>query len=146
MEFLAAPSTEGQAKVLAITAASSLWMKPIIDYLQEGQLPDNKVEARRMRARAARYYLHDDMLYKRGFMTPLLRCLDDLDCQTVLKEIHASHCGNHAEGILSSKGTPPRFLLAYDEARHNESSKEVRHMPEVCKNTTSTTRLPSTDV
>ena len=51
-----------------------------------------------MRARAARYYLYDNMLYKRGFTTLLLRCVDDPDCQTVLKEIHAGHYGNYVGG------------------------------------------------
>ena len=74
-------------------------MRPIIDYLQEERLPSDKIEARRMRARTARYYLHDDMLYKRGFTALLLRCLDDPNCQVVLKEIHEGYYGNHARGL-----------------------------------------------
>ena len=46
MEFLAALSTEGQGEVSMITVASNSWMKPIIDYVQEGKLPNNKVEMR----------------------------------------------------------------------------------------------------
>lgn len=75
-------------------------MNLILDYLQNGKLPEDKLEARRLRARATQYCVYDDKLYKRRFTTPLLRCIDGTDCQTVLEEIHAGHCGNHA-GALS---------------------------------------------
>ncbi|XP_052172158.1 uncharacterized protein LOC127788082 [Diospyros lotus] len=66
---------------------------------EAAELPEDKLEARRLRARVAWYCIYDDRLYKRGFSAPLLRCIDGTDCQTVLKEIHAGHCDNHARAL-----------------------------------------------
>ena len=85
---------------MAITVQPNSWMSSLVNYLQEGKLLENKLEARRIRARAARYCIYDDRLYKKRFSTPLLRCIDDEDCEVVLNDIHAGHCGNHA-GALS---------------------------------------------
>ena len=59
-------------------------MNPIVAYLKDGELPEDKLEARRLQARSTWSCLYDDKLYKRGFSVPLLRCMDDVDCQAVL--------------------------------------------------------------
>ena len=51
------------------------WMTPIVSYLKDGKLPDGKDEARKLRVRAARYVLMGEVLYKRSFSQPYLRCL-----------------------------------------------------------------------
>ncbi|XP_052205170.1 uncharacterized protein LOC127809995 [Diospyros lotus] len=100
VEFLAAPSTEQSAETMEIGTPQGSWMSPILEYLRGGKLPIDKLEARRLRARAVRYCIHDEVLYKQGFIAPLLRCIEGPDCRIVLEEIHAGHCGNHA-GALS---------------------------------------------
>ena len=42
-------------------------MTPIVSYLKDGKLPEGKDEAKKLRIRAARYVLINDVLYKRGF-------------------------------------------------------------------------------
>ncbi|KAK2356206.1 hypothetical protein QL285_093557 [Trifolium repens] len=39
-----------------------------------------------------------DKLYKRGFSTPLLLCVSELESQRIMKEIHEGSCGNHIGG------------------------------------------------
>ena len=56
--------------------ATNTWMTPIVQYLKDGQLPEDKRKARLLRLKAARYILYDGQLYKRGFSTPLLKCVD----------------------------------------------------------------------
>ena len=51
------------------------WMTPIIDYLKEEKLPQGRDEAHKLRIKSARYVLIDEVLYKRGFSQPYLRCL-----------------------------------------------------------------------
>ena len=51
------------------------WMTPIISYLKDGRLPEGKDEARKLRVRSARYVLLNEVLCKRGFSQPYLRCL-----------------------------------------------------------------------
>ena len=50
-------------------------MTPIVSYLKEGKLPEGKDEARKLNVRVAKYLLMDEVLYKRGFSQPYLRCL-----------------------------------------------------------------------
>ena len=42
-------------------------MTPIISYLKEGSLLEEKDKARKLRVKSARYVLMDEVLYKRGF-------------------------------------------------------------------------------
>ena len=72
------------------------WMTPIVSYLKDGKLPEGKDEARKLRVRAARYVLIDEVLYKRGFSQPYLRCLTSDEANYVLREIHEGACGNHS--------------------------------------------------
>ena len=39
-------------------------MTPIIRYLKEGWLPENKAKARKIHIRAARFVIIDDVLYR----------------------------------------------------------------------------------
>ncbi|KAL8528730.1 hypothetical protein ACS0TY_006255 [Phlomoides rotata] len=61
---------------------------PIFEYLLNGTLPEDSVQANRLRIRAARYTIIRDQLYKHGFSLPLLKCLTKEQGQLVLNEIH----------------------------------------------------------
>ena len=71
-------------------------MTPIISYLKEGSLPEGKDKARRLRVRSARYVLLNDVLYKRDFSQPYLRCLSPDEENYVLREVHEGAYGNHS--------------------------------------------------
>ena len=71
------------------------WMTPIVSYLKDGKLPEGKDKARKLRVRAARYILMDEVLYKRGFSQPYFRCLAPDEANYVLREVHEGACGNH---------------------------------------------------
>ena len=64
------------------------WMIPIISYLKDGSLLEGKDEARRLRIRSARYVILNDVLYKRSFSQPYLRCLSLDEANYMLREIH----------------------------------------------------------
>ncbi|XP_030929394.1 uncharacterized protein LOC115955416 [Quercus lobata] len=72
------------------------WMTPIISYLKDGRLPEEKDEARKLRVRSARYVLMNEVLYKRGFSQTYLRCLAPDEANYVLREVHEGACGNHS--------------------------------------------------
>ena len=74
-------------------------MTPIVQYLKDGVLPKDKKKARLLRIKSARYTLYDDQLYKRGFSTPLLKCVDLEQGNHILQEIREGICGNHAGGL-----------------------------------------------
>ena len=64
--------------------------------MKDGQLLEEKDDARKLRVRSARYILMDEVLYKRGFSQPYLRCLAPDEANYVLREIHERACGNHS--------------------------------------------------
>ena len=72
------------------------WMTPIVGYLKEGKLPQGRNEARKLRIKSTRYVLMDEMLYKRDFSQPYLRCLALDEANYVLREVHEETCGNHS--------------------------------------------------
>ena len=67
-----------------------------MSYLKDGRLSKAKDEARKLRVRAAKYVLLDEVLYKRGFSRPYLRCLASDEANYVLREVHEGACGNHS--------------------------------------------------
>ena len=72
------------------------WMTPIVSYLKDEKLLEWKDKARKLRVRTARYFLMDEVLYKRGFSQPYLRCLAPNEANYVLREVHEGAYGNHS--------------------------------------------------
>ena len=73
-------------------------MTLIIQYLRDGILPEDKNKARRLRLKVAQYILYDGKLYRKGFSTPLLKCIDLEEGNYIFQEIYEGFCSNHAGG------------------------------------------------
>ncbi|GMN42948.1 hypothetical protein TIFTF001_012149 [Ficus carica] len=73
-------------------------MDPIVRYLTESQLPENRGEARWIKNTSVRYMLIDGKLYRRGYSTPYQRCVGPAEADYLMKEIHSGVCGNHSVG------------------------------------------------
>ena len=76
--------------------SESNWATIIASYLKDGILPDEKEAARKLKVRAARFVLIKDVLYKRGFSRPHLRCLGNEEVDYVMREVHEGICKNHS--------------------------------------------------
>ena len=61
LEILDEPSIDKHQQVDAISDKPT-WMDPIMAYLRDGTLPQDKFEARRLRYRSARYFLDKEKL------------------------------------------------------------------------------------
>ena len=72
------------------------WKMPLITYLRSGTLPYGKDAARKLKVKASRFVLIKDVLYKRGFSQPYLRCLSHDEADYVMREVHEGICGNHS--------------------------------------------------
>ena len=70
-------------------------MTSIVSYLKEGKLLEGRDEARKLRIKSAKYFLMDEVLYKRGFSQFYLRCLAPDEANYVLREVHEGACDNH---------------------------------------------------
>ena len=71
------------------------WTTPIVSYLKDGTLPDSKEAARKLKVQTAWFVLIKDVLYKRGFSHPYLRCLTTKETDYVIREVYKGICGNH---------------------------------------------------
>ena len=72
------------------------WTTPLIAYLRSDILPDGKNAARKLKVQASRFVLLEDVLYKRGFSRPYLRCLSHDEVDYIMREVHEGICGNHS--------------------------------------------------
>ena len=73
----------------------SNWTTPLVSYLKNNTLPHSKEVARKLKVQVARFVLIKDILYKRGFSHPFLRCLSLEEADYVMREVHEGICGNH---------------------------------------------------
>ena len=71
------------------------WMTPIASYLRDDVLPNDKEAARKLKVQATRFILIKDVLYKRGFSQPYLRCLIPKEADYVMREVHKEVCEDH---------------------------------------------------
>ena len=91
-------------------------MTPIIQYLEDGVLSKDKKKTRLLRLKVVRYTMYDGRLYKRGFSTDLLKCVDLEKGNYILQEIHEGICDNHAGGVVPGiQGPEVGIFLGDDE-------------------------------
>ncbi|XP_019236178.1 PREDICTED: uncharacterized protein LOC109216473 [Nicotiana attenuata] len=69
------------------------WRNRIISYLQDGVLPPDKKDAKKLRMQAARYSVVNNDLYKRTFGGPLAKCLGPNQTRRVPEDVHEGHYG-----------------------------------------------------
>ena len=100
MEDLHRPSVmkAGMMHVHSVRAGSS-WMDPLMMFLKEDTLPEEKSEADKIRRKASRFWLFEDLkLYKRSFSGPYLLCEHPDATELILEELHEGICGSHTGG------------------------------------------------
>ncbi|GFZ12712.1 hypothetical protein Acr_23g0010970 [Actinidia rufa] len=93
LEFFPNPNID-IAKNIYQATTNPTWMDDIIAYLKDGELPSDKLQARGIQYRSARFCLLHGMLYKRSF-SELLICLRPEELDYVLREIHEDIYENH---------------------------------------------------
>ena len=87
---------DDEANVQEINSEKN-WTTPLIAYLRSGILPDKKEVARKLKVQASRFVLIRDVLYKRGFSRPYLKCLSHDETDHVMREVHEGIYGNHSK-------------------------------------------------
>ncbi|XP_074367703.1 uncharacterized protein LOC141708116 [Apium graveolens] len=92
-EELLKPSIES-GEVLEIESSHN-WMTPFIKYLENGELPEDKGKAQRLKAKAAKFFLEEGILYRRTFSSPILKCIGPEEAKYCLAEVHEGICGHH---------------------------------------------------
>lgn len=72
IEVVKLPSINDGLLIYLVTFHDN-WMDPIIAYLKEEKLPEDKFKARNLILKIVRYVIIAETLYKRGFLMPYLR-------------------------------------------------------------------------
>ena len=55
--------------------------KPYVDYLRHSVLPDNSEEARKVKVKGSHFAIRDNQLYRRGYLSPWLKCISKTEVQ-----------------------------------------------------------------
>ena len=74
-------------------------MDPIILFVRKDILPEDKLEAEKVRRKAPHFWLSKDQkLYKCSFSRPYLLCVHPEASKLLLEELHERICGSHTGG------------------------------------------------
>ena len=71
------------------------WRSPFIQYLTKGILPQKHSERYKLKRLATCYFLHNMVLFKKGYDGDPLRCLGPEEAKEMIKEVHFGECGEH---------------------------------------------------
>uniref|UniRef100_A0A2N9FA17 Uncharacterized protein n=1 Tax=Fagus sylvatica TaxID=28930 RepID=A0A2N9FA17_FAGSY len=93
------PSFQGQTPFVCSVSRQPSWMDPILSYLVDNKLPEDKKEAKMIKRKAPKYWVSKEgSLYRRSFTGPYLLCVRPEMTQNFLFEIHEGICGSHTGG------------------------------------------------
>ncbi|GKA02265.1 reverse transcriptase domain-containing protein [Tanacetum coccineum] len=84
VEVLKDKSIQEEEVVTVVKEEGPTWMTPIIEYLKDGTLPDDRKEASKLCIKARQYELLEGVLYRRLFLKPWLRCVGPLQADYVI--------------------------------------------------------------
>jgi hypothetical protein len=122
------------------------WRIPYLDHLTRGDLPSDKIEARRIARRAKSFVIFGDSreLYRHGPTGILQRCITNKEGRNLLKDLHSG-------GLWSSRGAsnprwkriPTRFLLANCSLRRCQASTLLQRLLVLCKTNPSPGSCPA---
>ena len=132
-QVLQAPATQVTAKAFKIVliTESKDWRQLIKDHLNNVHHPEDEASTARMVARARSYTMIDDILYKKGIVQPLLKCITQSEGKE-LQEIHSGICGSHiGPRALSAKAIMQGFYWP----THIKDVVEIVKTCEACQST-----------
>ncbi|GJS43649.1 reverse transcriptase domain-containing protein [Tanacetum coccineum] len=72
VEVLKEESIQEREVATVVEKDGPTWMTPIMEYLKDGTLPDDRKEASKLRIKARQYELLEWVLYRRSFLKPWL--------------------------------------------------------------------------
>ena len=71
------------------------WRDPFVHYLAEGTLPQKHSERYKFKKLAISYFLHNKVLFKKGYDGDQLRYLGLEEAREIIKEVHTGECKKH---------------------------------------------------
>jgi ribonuclease HI/transposase InsO family protein len=97
------------------------WRDEFLAWLDRGELPPDRTEARRVARKAKSFVVINDELHKRGASGIMQRCISIPEGRELIHNIHAGECGHHAAPrTLVGKAFRQRFYWPTAVADANE--------------------------
>ncbi|XP_071700322.1 uncharacterized protein [Rutidosis leptorrhynchoides] len=96
VKVLERKSTDEDTLMATVTVEENCWMTPFIQYLAGSNLPEDKLQARRIRMRAPMYHFKDGILYRKSFTEPYLRCVGPTQAKEIVQEMHEGAYSTHS--------------------------------------------------
>jgi hypothetical protein len=101
----------------------------IIDEINNVKHSKDEASIARMATRARSYTLVDGILYKKGVVQPLLKCITQGEGKELLREIHSRICRSHiGPRALSAKSIRQGFY----RPTHIKDAEEIVKTCEAC--------------
>ncbi|GKA83833.1 reverse transcriptase domain-containing protein [Tanacetum coccineum] len=72
------------------------WMTPIIECLEKGIWPNDENKVGSLRIKISQYVMEDGVLFKKSYLSPLLRCVGPLQANYIIREVHEGASGMDA--------------------------------------------------
>jgi len=134
----------GRKQSLAENLASCEWYSTIAQFLLELEAPLglSLSQAKSIKLREAKYYIHEDLLYWRDPSGILLRCLDKEQSMEFMHQFHSSICGGHhywkttAHKVLRARYYWPTlffdvfsFVKYCDRCQRFEGKQQLKSLP-----------------
>ena len=140
--YLDAPSIVKEADVLAVSSLDSnpSWVTPYLEWLQQGVLPEDKEEAKRLKVKASTFTVKDNILFKWMSSGIYARCVQENEVQVVLRDIHDGECGNHIGGRNLAKKAS---RMGYYWPTMNKDAVEFSRKCDACQRHGPIPHLPS---
>ncbi|GJW08356.1 reverse transcriptase domain-containing protein, partial [Tanacetum coccineum] len=96
VEVLNAKSMDAQEVNTIIEEEEDNWMTPIIKGLDEGVWQTDENEARAFLMKIGQYVMEEGVLFKKSYMSLMLRCVGPLQANYIIREVHEGECGMHS--------------------------------------------------
>jgi len=105
---------------------------------RSGELPSDPLERTKLKRRVCSFTLVEGILYKRGFITPFIKCLGPNETQEVLAGVHDGICGQHlcaralAKKVLRAGYFWPtmlKYAKDYVNLNVNDTETCTSHLP-----------------
>ncbi|XP_071695078.1 uncharacterized protein [Rutidosis leptorrhynchoides] len=96
VEELPSKSIDNDLMVASIVEEMPNWMEPILQYIRSDILPSDNREARLVRERAPMYIIQNDILYRKSYCGPMMRCVGPIEAEMIIDEVHNGSCALHS--------------------------------------------------
>jgi hypothetical protein len=82
------------------------WFTDIQRFVEDGSYPEgaDKKDRRALRLVATQYIICGGVLYRRSYEGIHLRCVDEVEAERLINEVHLGVCGPHMNGKMLAKG------------------------------------------